>query len=283
VPQLGRDSEEVRRINEAMGIWRQGDLALEEHWFTHVADPSQALTPQSGQAEGALQAITSEVEGLVVLTQSCDIVRSCTERPFIEVAPLVKVNQTSLRQIERGLRPAYVFVPTTADMGLVAHLDRTMTVEKGVAAAWKRAPGLRNDVEVRRFAQALVRKRARFAFPDDFTELVSVLQGRLQEKHDKMTPEGATLRALSEIRVAVAPSWYDSNVELFFWFIRNETEPDLGGKTWLDMLESWLGLVQPKGRFTRVDGDIVFLEDLTARDYLESEQLDLDHLSDRRI
>ena len=37
----------------------------------------------------------------------------------------------------------------------------------------------------------------------------------------------------------------------------------------------------PGGRFRSVDGVITSLDDLTARDYVESDPLDLDHLSAR--
>ena len=36
------------------------------------------------------------------------------------------------------------------------------------------------------------------------------------------------------------------------------------------------------GRFVRVDGLVQTLDDLTARDYVESDPLDLDHLSTRQ-
>ena len=281
MPQLDKDSEEVKRIDNALSEWRQGDVALEEHWFTHIADPSRALTTESGQAEGGLQAITSEVEGLIIITQSCDIVRSCAKRPFLEFSPLVKVAPLSLKQIERGLRPAYAFVSAIADADLVADLDRVMTVEKAVVSTWKRTQGCKTDVEVRNFAQALARKHARFAFPDEFTLFVSGLQARLREKYDKFTEEGNALRALREIRVRAAPSWDATDVELFFWFIRDETDSDLQRKSWIPLLESWLKLIPANGRFTRVDGAVTLLEDLTARDYVESEPLDLDYLSNR--
>lgn len=279
--QLDKDSADVQRIDNALAEWRQGDIALGEHWFTHVADPSKALTVESGQAKGELQSITSEVEGLVVLTQSCDIVRSCVKRPFLEVAPLVKVATLSLKQIERGLRPAYALVPATADAALVADLDRVMTVEKAVAVDWKRTQGCRTDAEIHAFAQALTRKRARFAFPDDFTQLASALQAYLQEKHDKLTKEGSALRALREIRVRAAPSWDASKIELFFWFIRDET--DLERKPWDSLLEAWLKLMPIGDHFTYINGMVVLLEDLTAKDYVESDPLDLDHLSGHDI
>lgn len=43
-----------------------------------------------------------------------------------------------------------------------------MTVEKAVVAQWERKEGCLNDQEIRDLGIALTRKRARFAFPDDF-------------------------------------------------------------------------------------------------------------------
>ncbi len=278
---IGPDSQEARRIDAALSEWRQGDAALEERWFTHVAEPALALTVESEQAGEGLQAITSAVEGLVVVSQTCDIVRSCIARPFVEVAPLVRVTDDVLHQVEKGRRPAYAFVPALAGRKLVADLDRIMTVEKSVVASWTRTPGCTADHEVRAFALALARKRARFAFPDDFTELTRKLQGRLQRKHDKDTAEGRALRALREIRVKAEPSWRAEQVEITFLFIRDDHASDFEGRPWHEYLEHWLALLPPSGRFHIVEGHVVALDHLTARDYVESDPLDLDHLSSR--
>lgn len=76
---LSPDSNAVKRIDAALREWRQGDLALGESWFVHVAngaEPLTALTALAAEAEGAdgPSALTSEVPGLVVVTQTCDIV-----------------------------------------------------------------------------------------------------------------------------------------------------------------------------------------------------------------
>lgn len=280
--QLAQDSAEVRYIDEALSQWRQGDAALQERWFIHAADPSRALTPESGEAEGGLQAITAEVEGLVVVTQTCDIVRSCSKRPFIEVVPLVQVETAMLQDVRRGRRPAYALVPALAGQGLVADLDRVMTVEKSLVSSWQRTPGCTTDAEAREFAQALARKRSRFAFPDDFTHLVRRLLERLQDKHDKLSQEGRALRALREIRVQATPSWDHEQVELTFWFICDEAGDSFEGKRWNEYVEGWLKLVPASDRFKQVHGVIVALEDLSASDYVGSERLDLDHLSARQ-
>ncbi len=125
----------------------------------------------------------------------------------------------------------------------------------------------------------MARKRARFAFPDDFTTWVSRLQGRLQSKHSRLSPEGEALRGLREIRVRAAPSWKHPEVQLMFWFIREEEDVNFQDMGWNEFLGKWLNLIQPSGRYHTVEGQVTTLEDMTAKDYIESDPLDLDHLS----
>lgn len=94
-------------------------------------------------------------------TQTCDLVRRCAGRPLVEVSPLVEVDDRVVREIERGRRPNYGFIPGVAPRRLVVDLDRVMTVEKAVVAAWARVEGSRTDDDARRFSLALARKRAR--------------------------------------------------------------------------------------------------------------------------
>lgn len=276
---LAPDSDETKRIDAALREWRQGDLALEEFWFVHVGDGAAPLTAAAAEASGGAQALTTEVLGLVVLTQTCDIVRSCVTRPYVEVAPLVRVSEDDLRQVKRGRRPAHATLPALEKDLLVADLDRVMTVEKSMVASWRRTPGFTRDADGRAFAQALARKRVRFAFPDDFTLLAKKLQARLGDKHDKNTDEGRGLRALREIRVCASPSWDAPSTEIFFWFIRDDADATFEGKSWADLLKDWLKLVPATGRFTSLDGQVATLQEMTAQDYVDSEPLDLDHLS----
>lgn len=278
---LAPDSPEVAGIDAALADWRQGDLALEEHWFVHAADGSQPLTAESDQAEDGLQALTTEVSGLVVVTQTCDVVRGCVERPFVGVAPLVEVSEPDLRTIARGRVPRYAVVPAVQTSRLVADLDRVMTVEKAVVASWERTSGCPTDQARRDFAQALVRKRARVAFPDDFTGVVGKLLDRLQDKHDKNSEEGRSLRALRQVRVRAAPSWEAAEVEITFWFVPEEDDLKFEGKRWHEHLERWKKLVVATERFSKVYVSVRTLDDLTAREYVESDLLDLDHLSTR--
>ncbi len=267
-------------VNAALLEWRQGDCVLGEHWFVQRFNPRCPLTPGAAeQAGGETDLVEEEVLGLLVATQTCDIVRDCKERPYAEVVPLVEVEEDRLVEIAKGRRPGYAFVPGLEHRRVVADLDRVMTVEKAVVAGWERVVGCRNDDERRALQNALTRKRGRFAFPDDFTELASGLVRRLQEKHKKESPEGRALRALREIRVFASPSWNTPEVEIHLWFIRDHNERDFEGEDWNSFRTAWLKLVPKSGRFRKVEGVVVTLSDLTGQDYSDSVPLDLDHLS----
>lgn len=272
--------DRLREINDALQHWRQGDCTVGDHWFVHRVDPRQPLTEAAQDADDTeSDLIEVPVSGFVVLTQTCDIVRDCTRRPYVEIAPLVEIGDDMLDDIERARRPQYAYIRGVADRRLVADLDRVMTMEKSVLADWKRVPGCETDLQQRRLVEALKRKRSRFAFPDDFTELATKLQKRINNKHGRASVEGNALRALREIRVAAAPSWDTDAVELTFYFIRDSGQANFEGQNWQDLQQKWLALVPKRGRFISVNGTVVTFADLTAQDYLESDPLDLDHLS----
>lgn len=222
-----------------------------------------------------------QAPGFAVLTQTCDLVRRCDERPFVEIAPLLQLSEGDWRQAVRGRLPRFAVVAGLADQLFAADLDRVMTVEKAVIAGWVRIAGSRTDEEARAFALALARKRVRTAFPDDFVALVGPLQQRLIQKHDKNSDEGRALQSLREIRVRAAPAWDADEVELTFFFIREPSAHDFEGRPWDSLLDDWLSRVVAADRFIAVEGLVQTLDDLTARDYVESDPLDLGFLSDR--
>lgn len=282
-------SDQFETIDAAVSAWRQGDLALNAGiLFVHVADLARPITQEATETargqhgsdppETDIGAVFSDAPGLVVLSQTCDIVRACKDRPYVEVAPLVEVPPAVLDEVRRMRRPAFAYVPGVADRNLVVHLDRTMTIEKAVLARWTRIPGCPSDEEARAFAAALSRKRMRFAFPNDFVQASETLQKRLRDRHNKDHAEGAHLRALREIRVRAAPSWESPTVRLAFWFIQ-DVDPEGYEPAWPKWVQEWAGLFDQTGKY-RVELAIPCrLEDITARDYVESDHLDLDQLS----
>ncbi len=285
--------DDERAIDEALRAWRQGDVSLDAGLeFLHFADLSRPHSPASRQVAGAMAdsgelvetgatPVLEPVRGMVMSSQTCDAVRGCRDRPFVEVAPLIEMTGREVEAVRRLKRPAFAYIPATAGECLVADLDRTMTVEKAVVAGWTRTPGWRTDDELRAFALALARKRSRFAFPDDFVAAAQALQRRFVDKHDKETVEGAHLRALREIRVRAAPSWSDERVRLGWWFVKN-SDPENVKVDWPSFMDRWIALFDQTGRFRLDPPTACRLEDMTARDYVESDPLDLDRLSVHR-
>ncbi|WP_238246067.1 hypothetical protein [Methylobacterium iners] len=286
---------DAEAINEALKDWRQGDITLDEGLeFLHLGDLSRPHTEASEQTAAAF-AETGEavpvgptplmdgaLHGLVVLSQTCDVVRDCRDRPYIEVAPLIEASAEQLEAARRLKMPAYAYIPAVAERRLVAHLDRVMTVEKSLVARWRRVPGWEHDSEVRAFGQALARKRVRFAFPDAFTEAIKRLAARLSKQHEKQNEDGAYLRALWQIRVRAAPAWEGEKVDLEWWFIKHYDPEGIEKVDWPAVVESWMSLFDAGECFT-VSGVIVCrLEDMTARDYVESDILEFEHLSTAR-
>jgi hypothetical protein len=72
---------------------------------------------------------------------------------------------------------------------------------------------------------------------------------------------------------------YSSEIRLIFWFIRDEDQSRFKGIGWDQFLNQWLQLIPESGRYQNVEGSVVALEDMTAKEYVESDPLDLDHLS----
>ncbi|MHB8255456.1 MAG: hypothetical protein ACYDEV_17650 [Acidiferrobacter sp.] len=277
---MKESGSQIASPDTILASWRQGDCVLGSQWFVHrIAKWSAVAEVREVLAQADADLVETEVSGFIVVTQTCDIVRPCADRPFVELCPLVEVDTDRLEEIKRCRRPAYAFVPRLSAKRLVTDLDRVMTVEKPLVATWERTPGWETDTEARAFALALSRKRARFAFPDDFSVLAKKLLGRLSGKHEKNTDEGRGLRTLQEIRVQASPSWDAAQVDIFFWFIREEGSPDFEGKNWADLLSGWLKLVPATDRFRSILGQVTTLEDMTARQYVDSDPLDLDYVS----
>ncbi len=113
----------IKEVDRVLQNWTQGDYVLGEHWFVYRYNIDQPLTETSEDtAEQKIDLAEEEVKGFVVVTQTCDIVRSCKSRPFVEVVPLVEVDEQKLLEIKKARRPHYAYIPSTEKDSLVADL-----------------------------------------------------------------------------------------------------------------------------------------------------------------
>lgn len=271
------DREDAR---DRLNVWRQGDVSLDAAEFVHVRLAGPRDPSEGGGEDELFEAVPTEVRGLAVLTQTCELIRPSSERPFVEVAPLVEsLDEDEYRQVERGLRPRYAPLPSLRERRLVADLDRVMTMEKEDLHRLTPTRGLISENDDRRFRLALARKRARAAFPDEFGDLASSFQKRLKEKHDRNSPEAVALGALREIRVRAIPDWSAPTVEVFFWFVTKDDS--VPGADLEEQVRKWMALLKTSERFPGFVHRITTLTSMSARDFVESDPLDLDYLTTR--
>lgn len=223
------------------------------------------------------------IHGYVVLTQTCDIVRDCIDRPRVVVAPLARVGTDAIiRDIKLWRRPRYGWVAATEAERLVADLDCAMTVEKAVVARWKRTPGWNLPVEFKVFVTALERNVRRAAFPDEFLSATKKMREHFRKRHGKKSEEGEYLERLQEVRVCARTSWDDLNAQLDWWFIVDEiTEDD--ETAWSRYVSKWGGMLDGNSRFKCDDPTICDKLEISAFHYWESDMLDFDSLSHENI
>ncbi len=281
--------DEIAQVDEQLSRWQQGDVVLTDALpAVHLAHMAAPGTPASEElaamlnAEGVtpdFAAISSPDAGFMVVSQTCDIVRTCADRPYVEVCPLQLIDANIMPLVRLGRISRYAWASGIGEANLGADLERVTTLEKATLARFgaERRPGVQAEAEARTLAETLGGKRSRAALPDDFTKLVKPLQRRIVERHNKATDEGRFLRALREIRVIAKPAWQAASieVELLFLFHSISIIPAKAE----EQAESLAGRVTVHGRYSSVSARVISLDTLSAAAYVGSDKLDLDHLS----
>jgi hypothetical protein len=220
--------------------------------------------------------------GLVVISQTCDVVSIPDKLSTVVVCPLVAVKPEHLDMIARGRSPRFGFI-AQAPEGLVADFGRLMSISKALLSNWKRFEGFNDETGAINFARGLERAYGRFAFPDAFNESIRPLEDVIKSKFWKDgSPLGKALRSLAELRVRPSAAWDSSSIGITFFLIfdateKRQAEPEAIQAEFESALKGlpWIApffLADPGIRIGSYD-------DFSARDYIESVPLDLNALS----
>lgn len=259
-----------------MARWRQGDFVLGVGGFVHIG------LPELGSDEPFSPVLDEGVAGLVVVSQTCDIVNFTQDRSFVTVCPLVEIPMAQLPYVASGRTPTYTVVKNVPKETLVADLSRMMTVSKELLVQWDRNSGFDTDEERHRFAFALERKHGRFAYPDALVETLGRFRSRAISKHAKGSELGKIYRSIREIRIRAAPHWQAERVEIaFVVIVEDEDDREIGLEAIKkEINEQVRGLALPD-RFELAHPPFILgtRDDLVARDVTDSVPLDLAFLS----
>lgn len=271
-------AELITQVDAASGSWWQGDVA-DAKWFAHFQYTADR-TADEARSDSPIETSLEPIDGLVILTQTCDIRRSYAVRPYVHVSPLIFLDgsEAKLAKLGKLLR----FVPVSGGgENAFADTDRVMTLDKSFLLERGRRIGCDTDEQRRMFGRRVGRVHHRFAFPDDLHAALKDLVDRVKKKYRRDDAEGRALRSVYEIRATAEPNWQSQSIEVTLTFLidENEVVPSLTDDVWATLVEGWEKLCKPTGVIRNIYTLLLPLAEMTAREYVDSDCLDLEDMS----
>lgn len=271
---------EHEALEDRLVEWQQGDFSLGcgEFWFRDIDLPIE------GSDETTDFGYDPEIAGFVVISQTCDIVRSPSEVPYVTICPLLPVDDQTLVQLEKGVSPRNCFLANCPE-NIVADLSRAMSISKELLITWERKRGCRNSAEQLEFARALEGVFGRFAFPDDFVVSVGRFRRAVIDTYSKENSElGQAFRSIREFRVFPHEEWSDGeSVPVTFIAVLDDLENrELEDRSKIaEVVEKKVKSIKWVGVFSLHENALLAATygDLTAADYVNSFPLELNSLS----
>lgn len=267
--------------NSNYADWRQGDYTLGDQDFIYKYDTDNPITEASKAADKEESIVAHTVRGLVVVSQTCDIVKAVEKRPFVEVSPLVTLpNDDQFHAVKSGSSPRFAIIENLMPEKIVADLDRTMTVEKPVLEQWTQSQGFTTPLSRKKFAECLARKRMRPAFPNEFNAYMEPLRKQIIKKHGNDSPDGKAMAEIEEIRVLPEPDWEAQNVKIKLLFLLSK-KTSQAHKTQIDtLIQNWLTKLDKTNKKYTIYPRLDYYSNFSAEDYFLSDRLDYDYLSE---
>lgn len=301
--------DDTADLDALLREYRQGDV-LTLNRAVHLDLPT--ADGKSVRAD-----VSAEGDGVVLLTQTCDIVKPSASRPYVQVAPLVREpDERKAEAWREGASPRYVWLPRIG-LDAFVDLDHITTVTKGLLVTHGRQPGVDGDEEERTLRFRLGRKLSRPALPDDLAPAMGKLRERIEKKWDKAeSAEGRLLQAVRQVRVAPQPTWSADvvHVDVIFimspgalpglatdptqpsgevrrWFATGRSIAEIAERIekttdekdavwlWQRLGAAWAEVCVPHGVIDSFAAEVVGADEFTLDRYWSSEEFDVDYLS----
>ena len=150
----------------------------------------------------------------VLLTQTCDLQRTNFESPFCQIAPVIGAEDAFVREVSRGRRPGFVWLPWFRNGEMVGDLSRITTLERSVLVETVELGRPRNDLEATHFAESVSRHFTRVALPNSVSEVLRPFLQKMKEKYDRNSPEGECIGKIASLRIEGTPSLSSAKPDL---------------------------------------------------------------------
>lgn len=249
--------------------WRQGDVILAPFRLPVLAPSSNgALAIRNHSAD----------EGIAIISQSCDVVKDIAKCPWIQVAPLVKVDPDQFDQVEQRKHPRLTTVPALRDHSLAIDLDFCCSIEKQAIAHYDRVCGCPCDQSQARLSEDLARHRGRFAFPDDFNaEIAAHVKAWFKDKVKRDSPAAELARQVTEVRVLCDDLSDPKQITL--WLMLDEAPKLPLAEEWMNALNTLARRASKSSKFPDVDVDLIAYGDISAAEYRSTYLLNWEDVS----
>lgn len=186
---------------------RQGDVVALE-WIPSVdeGEPVRLPSPQ----------------GVVILSQTCDVVRDPSSKPQILVAPVLESpTQQQLSEARRGRAPLLLHLPPVSDaVEKVADLQHATSVPKRSLLGnllLSRHTTADSAPDAAHLGSRIGRAYARFAFPDQIHGVTDALARKARETSGSSKPFGRVIDYVEDLRVK-ANHW-DAPARVLTFFV----------------------------------------------------------------
>lgn len=236
--------------------WRQGDIILAPFRLPVLAPAADGLAIRNHVAE----------HGIAIVSQSCDVVRPSGKTPWVQVAPLIRVDEDEIEAILRRKDPRRSIVPVLEGKGLAIDLDFCCSIEKEALAEYAPERGCTCDKSQTRLADDLSRHRGRFAFPDLFNdEIAAPVRNWFKEKVKREGAAGDFAREVAEVRVLcddiVKPS------EITLWLMLDNSPSQPLPDEWASAIETLERRASKSSNFPDVGVVAQGYDDISASEY----------------
>lgn len=176
---------------EESQLWRQGDVFSERK----IVEADSRGRP----------VMRSAPHGVAIISQSCDVSRR--DRPTLQIAPVVVLDEIKSKEAQKGRRPQFAHLAAIGNHHF-ADLSSIATINKNALLGNLPRHGVVTDEAVRRFAGSVARRFGRFAFPDDVVKCLEPIRETIVSKSSRpKSPIGALLNDILQLRIYVEPDW----------------------------------------------------------------------------
>ena len=167
-------------------------------------------------------ALTATPLGVVIISQTCDIVQESASKANLTVAPLVDPTAANISNAKRGRSATLLYLDgeqdggeAVADLQFVSSLPKVEIIGRTLIARHATEPSVSGQ---RQLAHRIGRAYTRFAFPDEVVPFLKRLRDMARKKANTMSAFGRVIDFVSDLRVS-SDQWQSPDRQLRIYVV----------------------------------------------------------------